>query len=73
MPGPEIKIMPTPRPCGICGRPTTQFHTRLEIPFCGRDDEALTAAGRKEDFGPIARGRTPRWQRWSRQRSSALR
>jgi hypothetical protein len=73
MPAPDIDIMPMPRPCGVCGRPTTQYHTRLEMPFCGRDDASLAAAERREEFGPVERGHVRRWQRRGRRRSSALR
>jgi hypothetical protein len=64
MPAKDVEIMPVPRPCGICGRPTTQRHKMLDMPWCGRDGGASPAQREVDEdgFGPPLRGRRRWWR-----------
>lgn len=54
-----LVTLPVPRPCGLCGRPTTQYRRDLAVAFCGREEPPADWAT-PDDFPPVRGGHRAR-------------
>lgn len=64
----SIEHLAAPRPCGVCGRPTTRYSPELGMVFCGREEPPVDGAGATGDFTPVMRGNPRRLRFWEHAR-----